>query len=446
MITLVPILLFYSASVTAKSFHEVYSSEDGPLLLTSLIERRDLAEARNLSSVDPTLFAGVPSHAALITANKTKNWHLFFWFFPVQNKPLESTPWIIWLQGGPGGSSLFGLFNELGPITLTEDLKAKEMPVTWGSDYSLLFIDNPVQTGFSYSDDGSVAQSEDDVGDTLLNFIEQFLQVFPELQKAPLFIAGESYAGKYIPAFGHYIHNRKNRKIHINLKGLAIGDGFTDPPTLTHYSEWGLGTGLLDFKTADKLRKHEEAARQYWKEQNIERYMEEAYIVFSSFDVLQLDYYNYMKNFMEPKNDKLFSEFVVLPDVRKAIHVGNLPFRESVKMLRADIYLSVKPWLEELLEHYGVLCYSGQLDIIVAYSLSMHTYASLKWSGQEAYLNTDRQPIVGPTKYTESALLGYHKSYGNFMDVLMLGAGHMVPMDQPRSAKIMIDMFVNKFK
>ncbi|KAI5639869.1 serine carboxypeptidase domain-containing protein [Phthorimaea operculella] len=445
MIPLVSILLFCSV-VTAKSVHEVYSSEDAPLFLTPLIDRGEVAKARNLSSVDPTLFAGVPSHAALITANKTRKWHTFFWFFPVQNKPLESTPWIIWLQGGPGGSSLYGLFNELGPITLTEDLKAEKMPVTWGSDYSLLFIDNPVETGFSFSEDESVAQSEDEVGDSLLSFIEQFLQVFPELQKAPLFIAGESYAGKFVPAFGHYIHNRKNLTIPINLKGLAIGDGFTDPPTLLHQSEWGLGTGLLDFKSAADVKKHEDAARKYWKEQNIEKYNEEAEQAFYYSAVNNYYPYNYMVDFMEQKNDKLFFGFVLSPEVRKAIHVGNTRFLQFVPMLYGDFYLTVKPWLEELLEHYGVMCYNGQLDVIVAYGLSIYTYASLKWSGQEAYLNTDRQPIVGPTKYTDSAVLGYQKSYGNFMDVILIGAGHMVPMDQPLSAKIMIDLFINKFK
>lgn len=89
---------------------------DGPLLLTPLIEKGKYEKARSLSKVDPTLFAGLQSHSAFITVNKTLGSHLFFWFFPVEDKPLESTPWIIWLQGGPGVSSLFGVFLEIGPL------------------------------------------------------------------------------------------------------------------------------------------------------------------------------------------------------------------------------------------------------------------------------------------------------------------------------------------
>ena len=50
----------------------------------------------------------------------------------------------MWLQGGPGGSSLFGLFNENGPIVVDESGTASKRQVTWNSDYHMLYIDNPV--------------------------------------------------------------------------------------------------------------------------------------------------------------------------------------------------------------------------------------------------------------------------------------------------------------
>lgn len=56
------------------------------------------------------------------------------------------------------------------------------------------------------------------MGDCLLSSLQQFLQVFPELRQAPLFTVGESYAGKYIPVFGHYIHHYQNDSMPINLK------------------------------------------------------------------------------------------------------------------------------------------------------------------------------------------------------------------------------------
>lgn len=91
-----------------------------PLILTPYIENGQIEEARILSKVDPLTAAGLNSHAAYFTVNKTKKWHLFFWYFPAQEVPLNSTPLIIWLQGGPGGSSMYGLFEEIGPIQIRD--------------------------------------------------------------------------------------------------------------------------------------------------------------------------------------------------------------------------------------------------------------------------------------------------------------------------------------
>lgn len=42
--------------------------------------------------------------------------------------------------------------------------------ITWGSDYSLLFIDNPVGVGFSYSESGEYATNIDEVKIFLFSF------------------------------------------------------------------------------------------------------------------------------------------------------------------------------------------------------------------------------------------------------------------------------------
>lgn len=59
---------------------------------------------------------------------------------------------MLWLQGGPGGSSLFGLFVENGPFIITEDVQVLFRNYTWNRDFAVLYIDNPVGTGFSYTD------------------------------------------------------------------------------------------------------------------------------------------------------------------------------------------------------------------------------------------------------------------------------------------------------
>ena len=89
---------------------------------------------------------------------------MFAWYFPAvgsqgsyPHAPNHDAPLLMWLQGGPGGSSMFGLFVELGPFRVTASNELEPMPHTWCDDkYSCLFIDNPVGAGFSYTtaDDG----------------------------------------------------------------------------------------------------------------------------------------------------------------------------------------------------------------------------------------------------------------------------------------------------
>ncbi|CAB3249290.1 unnamed protein product [Arctia plantaginis] len=419
------------------------------LILTPLIETGKIAQARNLSIVDPSHFAGVNSHAAYFTVNKTNKWHLFFWYFPAENVPLESTPLIIWLQGGPGSSSFFGLFEEIGPLQITNG-KVERKPITWGSNYSLLFIDNPVGSGFSFTENPNLyARDENTVGQSLLNFLQQFLQVFSELRQAPLFIAGESYAGKYIPAFGYYIHHNKNDSMPINLKGLAIGNGWTDPPTLMHYSEFALQVGLLDPKQAAKVHQFEEDSRNCWNKRNMSCFTYNADRAYTTLIYnAPVSQYNYLKDASNKINVTPFSDFLNKAQIQDLLHVKKMKYYPLNYVvygnLYSDFYLTVKPWLEELLEHYGVMCYSGQLDVIVAYALAVHTYQSLKWSGQNAYLNATRFPLVD--EVDNSKIISFVKASGNFMDVMVRGAGHMVPADQPRAAKQVIDMFIKKFK
>ncbi|CAH1637819.1 unnamed protein product [Spodoptera littoralis] len=443
----VSLLLYFCATVLCGVVPPTQDGEGEPLILTPYIKNGEIEKARNQSEVDPSLFAGVKSYAGYFTVNETAKWHLFSWFFPAPDfNPPDKTPLIIWLQGGPGGSSMFGLFEEIGPIQYVNNKIEGRVFGNWGYHYSLLFIDNPVGTGFSFTETEEYVTNEDQVGQCLLNHIQQFLEVYPELRTAPLFIAGESYAGKYIPAFGHYIHksNADGGK-HINLKGLLIGDGWTDPPTLLHYSELGEQLGFLEKEQAEEVNALEEQARKYWAAGNFDlyaKYAEEGQEKFTSYVPINL--YNFISETIGIP-DK-YAEFLNREDVQKALHVKKMKFEPQsynvYNNLMKDMYHTVKPWLEELLEHYGVMCYSGQLDIIVGYALSTNTYRSLEWSGAEEYRNAVRLPYYDNT----NTFIGFVKESGNFMDVLVSGAGHMVPADQPINAHTFLLLFINKFQ
>ncbi|CAG8562840.1 7773_t:CDS:10 [Paraglomus brasilianum] len=77
---------------------------------------------------------------------------LFYWLFPAQEPKQENPPLIVWLQGGPGMTSMLALFDENGPLTRTPDFKIKRSNITWNKHYSMVFIDQPVGTGYSFVD------------------------------------------------------------------------------------------------------------------------------------------------------------------------------------------------------------------------------------------------------------------------------------------------------
>ena len=111
-----------------------------PLFLTPYIESGQLDQAKNLSRVNLEPGYSHPSYSGYLTVNKTHDSNLFFWFFPAQNSD-PSSPFLVWLQGGPGSSSLFGLFAEQGPILVDKDQNLHPRNITWNSKYHLLFVD-----------------------------------------------------------------------------------------------------------------------------------------------------------------------------------------------------------------------------------------------------------------------------------------------------------------
>jgi len=108
--------------------------------------------------------------------------------------------------------------------------------------------------------------------------------------------------------------------------------------------------------------------------------------------------------------------------------------------LREDMYKSVKPWIEELLdakESYKILIYSGQLDIIVANTLTDNFVKLLKWNGAAEFANATRKVW----RVGGKDVAGYVKTTKNFTQLLFRNAGHMVPTDQPKWAFDMINRF-----
>ncbi|KAG9971925.1 carboxypeptidase Y-like protein A, partial [Aureobasidium melanogenum] len=138
--------------------------------------------------------------------------HLFYWFFESRNDP-KNDPVILWLNGGPGCSSLTGLFMELGPSSINKDGSVKYNPSSWNANASVIFLDQPVNVGYSYS--GSSVTNTVAAGKDVYALLTLFFKQFPEYATQPFHISGESYAGHYIPVFASEILSHKKRNINL---------------------------------------------------------------------------------------------------------------------------------------------------------------------------------------------------------------------------------------
>lgn len=123
--------------------------------------------------------------------------HLFFWFFESRNSP-EDDPLLLWLNGGPGESSLLGLFQENGPCRINGHGNGTlHNEFGWNSHANLLYVDQPVSVGFSYVDHEyeDIPDNNIDAAVDMHVFLQIFTsEIFPALKNRDLHIAGKQYA------------------------------------------------------------------------------------------------------------------------------------------------------------------------------------------------------------------------------------------------------------
>ena len=128
-------------------------------------------------------------YAGYFDVNSTEDkHHLFYWFFKNISLP-DTAPVVLWMNGGPGSTSMFGLFLENGPLRVlqtgptmdnfTVDLKPGG---SWGDIADVIFLDQPAGTGFSYFDKTPLIKLEDGAVE-VMQLLNQFLVMYPEYNK-----------------------------------------------------------------------------------------------------------------------------------------------------------------------------------------------------------------------------------------------------------------------
>jgi len=371
---------------------------------------------------------------------------IFYWFFPARNNA-ATAPLVMWLTGGPGCSSELAIFYENGPFKIIDD-KVTTNPHAWNENANLLYIDQPVGTGFSKAAKiWDLKTNETAIAADMAETISKFLVLHPEFVQREFYITGESYAGHYIPALGHFLHTHKDEDYlkDLNLKGVAIGNGLVDPLNqYDAYPQFAYHNGMIG-KVQETLT---------YGYMQLCKLITAAGIKFFDIEVCNLgimsiigigplqryNTYDIRKACDVPP---LCYDFSALDNLlKKADVIDELGVKgRSWKQCDMKVHFALlfdwstngSDWVAELADNgYKVLVYNGDKDFICNWEGGFAWIQKMKWSKQEEFVK----------KGLSDCDLGSCQEQDNVKFVKFADAGHMVPMDQPENALKMLEDFI----
>jgi len=383
-----------------------------------------------------------------VVGTPTNGGSLFYWFFESRSNP-ATDPFVIWLTGGPGCSSMLALFYENGPYIINnQNANLTLNPNSWNSNASVLWLDQPVGTGWSYATSQKFfVTNETQVGNDVFALIQGFFQLHPQYAKLPLWVFGESYAGHYVPAVATRFA-QQGGAVNLNFKGIGIGNGLVDP--LIQYAQDGqfvfdaglVGQGVLTQTKQAYTRCAKDINSGQWDVafQDCNEIIDIVSGAIPNFNVYDIRVkcgpnplcYNF--NGVA----KLFNQ----ASVKTALGVTGHSWTQCNTGVYEDLITDFTQNLEVLIPGLlkggiQILIYSGVDDFICNYYGGRNWTTAMVWPGQTQFNATAYQNWVGPS----GQVAGEVKSFQNFTWLQVLNSGHMVPMNQPVNALDMLNRF-----
>jgi cathepsin A (carboxypeptidase C) len=377
-------------------------------------------------------------------------------FFESRNDP-KNDPVILWLNGGPGCSSMGGLFMELGPSKVNKKLKLDYNPSSWNANASIVFLDQPVNVGFSYSS-GSVGTTNAAAKD-IYALMTLFFHQFPEYAKQGFHLAGESYGGHYVPVFASEILSHKDRNI--NLKSILIGNGCTETYSqFESYRPMACGEGGYPAVVSESDCQSMENALPRC-EQLTKSCVESG----SAWTCLPATIYcnnalmgPYQRTGQNPYDVRrqCGSSTLCYAEMGWAASYLNQDFVRDALGVEVDDFQVCNPrvgrdfsynndgmqqvveLIPGLLEQIPVLIYAGDADFICNWLGNRQWTNNLEWAGKEAYSKAE----VKDLKLRSGKKYGKVKSAKDLAFMQMFEAGHMVPYDKPEAALDMLNRWI----
>ncbi|KAG6975100.1 hypothetical protein JG688_00002728 [Phytophthora aleatoria] len=435
---------------------------------SSLSSLKNLKGATNNNFERPQdeFFCGITNHETgyIKLPNKDDD-NYFYWFVESRSDP-QRDPLVLWLTGGPGCSSMMALLAENGPCHVQSDLSTKTNPYSWNGHANVIWLDQPTGVGYSYGPTVDYDSGELNVAENIYWFLQEFLKKHPDLADREFFVTGESYGGHYVPAAASHIlkanmlRHLSPNAVHVNLAGIAVGNGLTDPAVQYQHSVDmafnSYNVSLLDDQAIEDMRKAQPVCHELIMQCQKDRPKCVDAMEFC-FGALEGPYYqsgrnpydirepcteeNVMKCFHFEHIDEYLNTPTVLTKLGVDVHKSK-SWRECDTTVGAgfafDEMLSSAEDVKLLLDAgVRVLIYAGDADLMCNWVGNQAWVMALDWSGKTEFNNAPSRPFV-TSEATDS---GRVRSFENLAFIRVFNSGHMVPMDQPVVSFEMINKF-----
>lgn len=405
----------------------------------------------SLSRTDSKIFVDEDQESGIMDLGNGDD--IFYWLFKTRSEKKETDPVVFWLTGGPGCSSELAIFYENGPYKINDDLSLKRNQHSWNTNAHLVFVDQPVGTGFSKTNNPfHYALNEKMVAENFYRFLMKFYSKYPEFRQNDLFITGESYAGHYIPAIADFIV--KNPDEDIKLKGVAIGNGWVDPyEQYPAYAEFSKENNLISNVHYYALKAATKVCQGLIKLGIWPVALYECQLASESvlgFPLLPaFNVYDIRKKCDHPPLCYDFdnmTKFIEREDVRAELGVGKRSWTQCNMfvhtLMLGDWVNNLQGAVANLLENnVNVLVYSGDKDWICNWRGGENWTNSLNWSQKSEWSKAEYKKWN-----VDGKAAGEYKNVRNLSFLRIYEAGHMVPMDQPEAALSMLDNFTGAAK
>ncbi|KAL0735735.1 hypothetical protein Bca4012_011945 [Brassica carinata] len=381
---------------------------------------------------------------------------LFYYFIKSERNP-KKDPLLLWLTGGPGCSAVSALLFENGPITFKVEGYNGGTPTllsatnSWTKVASIIYLDQPVGTGFSYSKT-QLLDTPSDSGEAkrIHEFLRKWLDKHIEFISNPFYITGDSYAGKVLPATVQEISkgNDLGFKPQINLQGYVLGNPTTDQEfDYNHRVPFAHGMALISDELYESLRKNCNGNYENVDPRNTEclKFVEEYHQCIAGV---------YIGHVLAPLcevaaqgvlwtkqvySDLQASMWANDKSVRKALHVAKGSIGKWIrcsakdKPYNRDIKSSVPYHLNNSIRGYPSLIYSGDHDMTIPFTATQAWIRSLNYS----IIDKWRPWMI------HNQVAGYTKTYANKMTYATIKGGAHTSKFKPEETFIMFQRWIS---